>query len=558
MWINAIISLARIGTRRLPCAMPRVIDAGTVKLLCPKVKSSVGDVVNLPNGSTIDLSKYSPEINSKFREFIDILQLRKPKHVTNPNRYSKILKYIFDNPNYKSEIDILTHLKYLTTLAAKKNPSGEFLLNGKTFQYLADFKGNGLSKEQLRDFGELISCAEHGLIPKDALEKLNIASGVNQQILKDIERIKLAKAEGKELIDVFIPEFESVIKNADEISKLNPGDFFCAKRGYSGGTPELYFITSKNGILSMGNMDRRTLFDLLPPVKRFFIAQQYSGTCYQLSAYISMLNNPKFMSKLVSRIGEREGKLMIKMPDKSTPNNLFAGKFEDFSSAGCVRTYLDESGKFIPADPEQSTIGTPLIKAMESLYGKHRKYTFADEYVKSVYKSCGKNKAKQVYKEAFNNMDRYIYIKDENGKYTIKTLEQINKEQIRQRKKTFKTVEDYYKESGEVYEIFDYFNKGFNKVSNYHSGGDHSISTLNDMRKILQTPGAVHEFGTQYNQKGWLNKGKDLRRSHGYCIQAYNPQTDMVTYINPWNSALTYDMKLEELARYIDDIGSIV
>lgn len=523
-------------------------------------KSLATDVVNLSKCCSVDLSRYSPEINAKFSEFVSILRSRNPKQIVDSKRYSQILEYLFNNPNYQSEKDLLTHLKYLTTLAGKKAPNGNFLLDGKTYKYLADFKANGLSKKQLREYGELICCAEKGLIHPSALEKFNIANGVNPQILRDIEKIKLAKAEGKELIDVFIPEFESVLKNADEISKLKPGDFFSVKRGYSGGRPDVYYVTGKNSIRSMGELDRQTLFDLLPPVKRFFVGQHGSGTCYQLSVYISMLNEPKFMSDLLGRIAKHNGKLMIKTPGGSTPNNLFAGKFEEFSSTGCVRTYL-ENGRFKPTDTSQSVLSNPLIKAMESLYGKHRKYTFADEFVKSVYKTKGKDAAKRVYKEVFDNMERYIYKKDNRGNFIVKTLEQVNKEQIKLGKKTFKTVEDYYKEAGYVDEIFNYFNQGCYKVNSYISGGSNSTRTLNEMRKILQIPGAVHTFGTIPKRTGMelgLNINKDIYSSHAYCVQNYNPKTDMVTYINPWNSTLTYDMKLDELAKYINDIGSLV
>ena len=206
-------------------------------------------------------------------------------------------------------------------------------------------------------------------------------------------------------------------------------------------------------------------------------------------------------------------------------------------------------------------MSNPLIKAMESLYGKHRKYTFADEFVKSIYKIKGKGVAKCAYKEAFDNMERYIYIKDNGGNFTVKTIEEINKKQIKLGKKTFKTVEDYYKEAGEVDEIFNYFNKGYNKVNSYHSGGSSNSTVLNEMRKNFQKPDTVHIFGTIPKRTGMesgLNVNRDIYSSHGYCVQNYNPKTDIVTYINPWNSCLTYEMRLEELAQYIDDIASFV
>jgi hypothetical protein len=448
----------------------------------------------------------------------------------------------------------------LTDLAGKKAPNGTFLLNGKTFRYLANFKENGLSMQRLREYGELIHCAELGAIPPSALEKFSIADGVNSQILRDIEKIKLATKEGKKLIDVFIPEFESIIKNSADIEKLQAGDFFSIKGKYMNG---LYYITGKNRVHLLGNSEKRNiLFKLMPPVKRFFVMQGGSGTCYQLAAYISMFKQPKFMSEILSRVTEHNGKLMIKMPNGSTPNNLFAGKFEDFSSFGCVRTYL-ENGKFKPIDSSQSAITNPVIKSMEALYGKHRKYTAADEFVKYVYKYRGKDQAKLVYKKALENMDKYIYIKDENnGKFIIKTLEQLNNEQVKQGKKIFKTVEDYYKEGGTTAEIYNYFNCGYKGyVKHTHTFCSSSPNMLNEIRNKLKMSNAVHTFGTRpkgTSRESVLNASKDLYSSHAYCVQSYNPKTDVVTYINPWNSTLTYDIKLEELAPYISQLGTFI
>lgn len=520
------------------------------------------NIISLSKKPSINLSKYSPEINSQFQKFVSILKLRNPQMITNEKRYSKIVDYIFNNPNYTSEKDLSKHLKYLTDLAGKKAPDGKFLLNGKTFRYLANFKENGLSTQRLREYGDLIYCAEIGAIHPRALEKFNIANGVNPEILRDIEKIKLARKEGKNLIDVFIPEFESIIKNSNEIEKLQPGDLFSIKGNFMHG---IYYITSKNKIgenipILLGSFDRSAFFKLMPPVKRFFVKQGGSGTCYQLAAYISMFKQPKFMCDILSRVTERNGKLMIKMPNGSTPNNLFAGKFEDFSSSGCVRTYL-ENGAFKPVDSSQSAITNPVIKAMETLYGKHRKYTAADEFVKNIYKNYGKDQSKLAYKKALANMDKDVYIKDENsGNFIVKTLQELNNEQIKQGKKIFKTVEDYYKEAGYVDEIYGYFNRGYNGHVDYtRTFGSYSQETLNKIRDKLKMSNAVHVFGTYYKGSGResiLNASKDLYSSHAYCVQSYNPKTDVVTYINPWNSALTYDMKLKDLAPYIDDFST--
>jgi hypothetical protein len=530
----------------------------------PSVKKEfVTDIVSLSKNPSINLSNYSPEINLQFQKFVSILKLRNPQMITNEKRYSKIVDYIFNNHNYISEKDLYRHLKYLTDLAGKKAPNGKFLLNGKTFRYLANFKENGLSTQRLREYGDLIYCAEIGAIHPRALEKFNIANGVNPEILRDIEKIKLAKKSGKNLIDVFIPEFESIIKNSNEIAKLQPGDLFSIKGEYMNG---LYYITGKNKkggnqLLLIGSSEKRNIiFQLMPPVSRFFVKQGGSGTCYQLAAYISMFKQPKFMSDILSRVTEQNGKLMIKMPNGSTPDNLFAGKFEDFSSFGYVRTYL-ENGKFKPVDSSQSATTNHVVKAMETLYGKHRKYTAADEFVKNIYKYYGKDKAKLAYKKALANMDKYVYIKDENsGNFIVKTLQELNNEQIKQNKKIFKTVEDYYKEGGNAAEIYRYFSRGYNgDVETTYTFCSSTSNTLNEIRNKLKMSNAVHSFGTRSkgsNREYVLNAGKDLYSNHAYCVQSYNPKTDVVTYINPWNSTLTYDMKLEELAKNITHLDT--
>jgi len=67
-------------------------------------------------------------------------------------------------------------------------------------------------------------------------------------------------------------------------------------------------------------------------------------------------------------------------------------------------------------------------------------------------------------------------------------------------------------------------------------------------------------FSTTPNENGEeseYNIDKDIYSSHAYSIIDYNPKTDIVTYINPWNSTLTHDMELKGLAKYIERISSM-
>lgn len=511
----------------------------------------------------INLKSYPPNIQSKIDDFFAILESRNGTQIPD-DKISEILKGILENPAYKSEKDLEKYLDYLKKFASRKAPNGKPLLSAQNCKFLADFKGNGLTKEQFQDFADLVHCAEKGLVPPDALVKFNIAAGVNPQILRDIEKLKLAAAKGVNPIDVFIPQFESAIKNADEISKLKPGDFFSVIRG-ANGQPGVYLV--KENSISLVNVDRETLFSIMPPVKRFYIGQQQSGTCYQLASYISMLDEPNVMSKILQRLKRTNDGLMIKMPRGSTPNNMFAGLFDDFSAEGSVKALLDSEGRFIVKDRSQSVKSNPLIKALECLYGKHRKYTIADEYVRAIESTSGKQKAKEAFEYVKANINRCVFEKDSKGNFIVKTLDEINEanklaiQRGNNKAKIFQTVEDFYKESGSSDEVFRFLGDKFNMVDYLKTAGKKDSATLNEMRRRLTRNKATFVFGTMPKQAGresLISRELDLYSSHAYSIVDYDSKTDIVTYINPWNSAMTFKAKLSSLAEHINTMSTVI
>ncbi len=532
------------------------------------VKNIGDDGINCLNIVYSELTHYSPKIRTQFTDFIRVLEQRNGGSAP-PERIQSLFNRILKNPNYQSETELSQYLTDLKALAQKKSPGGEYLLNGQTVFHLADFKSNNIPPDIRRQFRDLIHCAELGLLPPNALRRpgkmpnlFSITDGINPEILKDIEKLKLARSRGLKEIDVFIPEFNSLFKDAAEIDKLKPGDLFSVKRGVNG-TPELYLVQNNKRLTKL-DIDRETCFNLLPPVKRFFIEQGQSGTCYQLSSYISQLNNPYTRGDLLTRMKQlADGSIVIKMPTDSTSKNMFAGLFDDFDKNGAVLTKMD-GYRFNAPNRQQSVTSNPLIKALEHLYGKHRKYMYADEYVRYV-KSTGGN-VQEAYQNALNNMEKNIYIKNKNGSITVETLENYNQKLINQAKatggrvQTYASVEDYYKDDGGYTdEIFKFFNNGRYKNGKLLTGGKTDISTLNEIRNLLSTQNSIITMGTRPAKSGiaeaTMFPNKDLYSSHGYSIIDYNPSTDVVTYINPWNSAFTYKMKVAELAKYINTLA---
>lgn len=496
-----------------------------------------------------DLPEYSSQVNNKFRKFLVAFASRGRKNVTQ-DVVERLVQTVLKNKNYKNEKDLLTYLNNLEVLSLKKAPNGELILNGDQVLKLADTRAFK-SKIPISQINELIKCAESGLVPSTILKTdfdlITKASGLNPQIISDLQKLKFARENGLKPIDVFIPNFKG--PRTVDISKFKTGDMFSMNVGYEGIPNSVYMVTRDNGGIHRLNIDRETLYDLLPAVKRFFLQQNKSGTCYQLASYISQTQNPVYLARLFSRISKNEaGNLVIKSQGK-LKGNIFAGKFPDIDKYGHLQTGL-KGNRFVAADKQQSVFSNPLMKALEHLYGTKRKYEYAEEYVKQAVKK-GVN-PKQVYSQAIADMDKYVYVKNANGEFVRKSLDSINAQSS---SKTFKCVEDYYKEGGTSHEIFDFIDD-YKRSHDYVRVNCNSDSaTLSQLRGLLKNPKSVKMFGSKYVPSNMgvrekvIDADKYLYANHAYSVVGYDEARDVVKYVNPWNSLFVFEMKLPELAK---------
>ena len=485
------------------------------------------------------LGDYSKEVATLHNKLIQTLNDR---NISDWHKMT-IQKSALDSTSYTTEEDMQQHIRYLITLFEKHDKNGNLILPIDTLIHFADFKNNGLTQEQTQNFALLFTGLEKELITlsNSAKEKLIDANNVNPIIISDLEKVRKANNEGIELIDAFIPEYESIDKNEKEINELKVGDFFSTKEN------ETYIIT-KQGEYKKLNIDRQTLFEIMPPVKRFNVEQNKSGTCAQLATYISMLKNPEFTYRLLNCIKEDANGIRIEMPAYLTQNNIFAGKFNDFLKNGSVTRPLVKN-KFIPEDKQQSVNSTALIKALEHLFGTHRKYEYADEYVNHIKETKGEERANEEYNFIMKNINKYVF-KDKDGNFIKKSLSDINFEN----KKNFKTVEDYYKESANPIEIYKYFS-GLTDFYHLYNLRKEDNPTFKEIEQILQTPNTIFTFGTlPENEWKKNNETKNLAPQHGFCITNYDPKTKMVSYINPWYSSLVFEKELPVLLKYIDQL----
>ena len=505
------------------------------------------------------LSRQSPKVQKAYRELERVMIARNPAKNNDPKKLQILANRYLRNSGVQNEMTMLTYLERVKILMAKRDPKGEPLLGVRFIEYMTNARVNKISSEKFRELSWLVEAAEQGYIPKDMFNTsfyYEFADGVNPKIMRDIEKLVEAHRKGIDPIDMFIPSqkkqkiIPTLVKDGEMFENYFGEVFMNAK-------------TRSGNLMSheIGNMNREQTFRMFSPISRYFIAQGQAGSCYQLAAYESMLNAPNIAAYLTRRIKIDGNKLIIQMPTHSTPNNIFAGRFKDFSSRGAVRAYLD-GVTYNPLDKAKSAQSNSLIKALETLYGSHRKYTIAQEYM-SQFGTFG-----QVYDKEFNyllnNMNKTIIKKGADGKLRRFTLDEFYNYQMdlfkrgltSKKPKQYMIADDYYKESGNLTEIYEFFLKGRGEIKKARIRPGENLNQYRDMLEkstaaCFSTPSKLGKTDSNF-----INVDRNLAYQHAYTILNYDRATDMVTYTNPWNTALVYRMPLKELSKYIDGISS--
>lgn len=510
---------------------------------------------------TVDslLSRQSPRIQRAYRDLEQVVISRNPAKNNNPKTLQVLANRYLRNSSIHDETTMLTYLERVKILMAKRDPKGEPLLGNRFIEYMSSARTNKISTQKYKELAWLVEAAEKGYIPKDMFHTsywYEYADGVNPKIMQDIEKLIEASKKGVKPIDIFIPSQKT---QTIYPTQVQDGEMF---ESFSG----VVFMNGKtsNGVLmshKIGGMNREQTFRMFPPISRYYISQGQSGTCYQLAAYESMLNSPNIAEYLTRRIKVDGDKFIIQMPSHSTPNNIFAGRFKDFSSNGAVRTELNGVA-YDMIDKTKTARSNSLVQALESLYGSHRKYTRAQEYIDQVVKSGGNSKKEIVH--LLDNMDNTIIEHVSGGKLKRFTLDEfynyqmdLYKKGLRSREpKRYMIAADYYKESGNPIEIYKFFLKG---RGNIKYGGLRPGENLGQYRDMIEksTACCFHTLPKPAKANNiFANHDKFLVYGHAYTILDYDRATDIITYANPWNTALTFKMPFEELSKYIAGIES--
>ena len=533
---------------------------------------------------------FSSNVIDGIYKYFEIVRVRLPWKI-DANWETEKLKKILSMSEYSSESDLLAYLDNLCKFASWKTVNWEYIFPWNSVNLLADYKNrekNWLSKKKRLQLKKLVSAIESWKLPISVLydfrdrddnskiltSLISDCSEINPLILNDIENFSTEKWDGSSL---YIPEYDSLTSFYTNwlINYLKPGSLVSFKHWNGHNNKEVYIVPfDKTHPLHWPlKVDRETLFKIFSPVLRYFIKQWWSGTCYQLSWYISMMQDPHFYSRVLQRLEKCGDDVVITLPQNFTDKNIFKWKSKEFDKHWHLYTKLDENWEFVAVDERQSVKSNWLYRALEHLLWKYRKFERAEKFV-NQYKWKVPNWEK-FCADILNDIDSTVY-EFENGKWVGYPLSTINQKQIANTKKwhkpkIFKSVEDYYKEWWNSFDILDMFtdynssrfknNPQFNSKilwDDYWSYWKVDANTLNILRNMLKKTDFIKTFWTiEHKLEGeHLLSGKDwLFSSHAYSILDYDPKTDVVKYINPRNSVFVFKMKLSELAKYIRHVS---
>ena len=522
---------------------------------------------------------FSPNIIDSIYKYFEIVNVRSSWKI-DANWETEKLKKILSMSEYSSESDLLAYLDNLCKFASWKTVNWEYIFPWNSVNLLADYKNrekNWLSKEKRLQLKKVVSAIESWKLPVSVLRDFRDRddnSKILTSLISDCSEINPLILNDSDVVTIYDSEIQFNLKWL--VNTLKPGSLICFKNAMSNHDfNNKVFVVNKNssGYYWPLNLDRETLLKILPPVSRYYIGQRQSGTCYQLSWYISMMQDPRFFERVLSRLKIDWNELRVTLPSHLTENNIFKWKSNEFDKYWRLYTKLDENWEFVAVDERQSVKSNWLYRALEHLLWKYRKFERAERFV-NQYKWKVPNWEK-FCADILNDIDSTVY-EFENGKWVGCPLSTINQKQIANTKKwhkpkIFKSVEDYYKEWWNSFDILDMFtdynssrfknNPQFNSKmlwDDYWSYWKVDANTLNNLRNMLKKTDFIKTFWTiEHKLEGeHLLSGKDwLFSSHAYSILDYDPKTDVVKYINPRNSVFVFKMKLSELAKYIRHVS---
>lgn len=180
-----------------------------------------------------------------------------------------------------------------------------------TYKYFINIDPSSVAASNAQMLLELVS---NGVLNNHIFEFLPKDGNLSPQVTDDIDKLYEAYTSGKNPIDVFIPRFKSE-KSAKEHLK--------AGETYENKWNKKLYMLEKDGSFTELKIDKKTYFELFPPIERFATTQNSIGNCWEISPFQAMYNNPNTRSMLLNLFSQDGNNIIVKFPNGECDRIVF-------------------------------------------------------------------------------------------------------------------------------------------------------------------------------------------------------------------------------------------
>lgn len=180
-----------------------------------------------------------------------------------------------------------------------------------TYKYFINIDPGSVAASNAQMLLELVS---NGVLNNHIFEFLPKDGNLSPQVISDIDKLYEAYTSGKNPIDVFIPKFKSE-KSAKEHLK--------AGETYENKWNKKLYMLEKDGSFTELKIDKKTYFELFPPIERFATTQNSIGNCWEISPFQAMYNNPNTRSMLLNLFSQDGNNIIVKFPNGECDRIVF-------------------------------------------------------------------------------------------------------------------------------------------------------------------------------------------------------------------------------------------
>lgn len=502
----------------------------------------------IPSITNINFNQIQPNnIKGKEKTFTPPINAQKPDF--SPKMPSaELLKVYSGVIEHKNDENVST-LEYLRTLPNVK----------QTFKKELEAVANVIdtNEKEAPYVSKLVDMVADGKLWRGILRYYCPNGETNKNVASDIDLIKSAELNNKNVKDVYVPH---VSNKAEGINNVPIGETFEVE-----GEKNIYFKNSENEAQQL-KMSKDMFCELFPPVERFSCVQGAAGDCYLLSTLSAFMNKPETRGIIYNMFEEKDKNLNITMPESdftyTVPKDNLRQDIDKWQHMqGSTGMVLAEHayGEYLQNKLENSfykEMNTSISILQEN---QTENKTTIENYQKRIddFREKSQNPEYKAVLSRFENPDangKLTFKYDENG-IEFKDLQSANKELRRK----LTTQGDFYRGAigGDLDEVMRDF--GLKDITEYKTKDNTKETELKNLlfcdeaEKYIFTAGALSD-GTLTEKP--IAKDYSIYGCHAYRIQPFKSDDNETLFFveNPWNTTQNSIVEYDKLKEYFEVI----